>query len=158
MRQLFDVQYMAQALKNNALSERRKMIYMLLVLVGIVALYEVILGAGLIYNAWSAVQGVMLVTTSALGIVSAFWANQRYKGTNFIERYICLALPAGVLSAALSIAIYIPYELTRGDYDADAPIQLTGFDFTIACFIQLFYFVVIVYGLKLAAQKKQTGQ
>src|SRR5690242_21470685 len=107
---LWKAQVLAEELREDRVSEREKLGYLL---VGVVL--QVLLGRASILAALRSpaalLSSVVVLLLDVVGLVLVFRANAQGDGRQFVERYICLAVPLGIrmyaLYAGLALALYV---------------------------------------------------
>jgi hypothetical protein len=106
----WDIDSLAEKLRNNTLTERQSFYYLLLtLLLGLLSLSP----HDSNFSSWSNNKNYLMVfqivwlVTETVGVNMCFSAHQRSGGKDFIRQFICLSLPAGVRSAVYTVLLTI---------------------------------------------------
>jgi hypothetical protein len=117
---------LAEALKTKRLSQRQKMIYLAVMMLGVSLVVEVTawLGPGSgVTPAMGVIRGAVLSGITLWGVLACYQANRRGDDSEFIDRFVCLSLPLTIrvlivfslLAFALIIPVYLMMCLMMGD-------------------------------------------
>jgi hypothetical protein len=110
---LWRAKTLALDLRDGRVAERDKLGYLLVALV-----IQAIIGRASLLGALrslGAALGILVVLAiSVVGTIAAFRANRRGDGRQFLERYLCLAVPLGIQMYVGYAAVAVPIYLVTG--------------------------------------------
>jgi hypothetical protein len=112
---LWGVQALGEDLREDRLTEPTKALYLATSVV-----LGMVVGGGGVFRAGGQPYGLLIwmavVGCYGLGLLAAFQRNQAGDGIRFIERYICLGVPAFVRMICLMYGTYYALWMVAGDW------------------------------------------
>jgi len=107
-------------LKNEGLSEKEKLKYMLFWGVATLIASDPILHVGNPYTSTDTIISILMFIITIIGTVFCYKANKNGDNTDFITRYVCLSIPIGIkaitflillLTILITIAVTLDFEV-----------------------------------------------
>lgn len=123
---------LAEKLKNNALAEKSKVLYLLILVIPLWYMSTAHFNANIYYdykpNTYDFLFDAMLVVFPSITIILTYLINKKGDNKNFLERYICLILPTGIKSFTYLLpllAVGFALDSYNSDFYKNIPDNLT---------------------------------
>ncbi len=147
---------LAERLGANQVTEKEKFFYLIVAAVFLSIIMSQWMSNILYteYNQYAKISDILTICFSAIAIGILFYFNQKGDGKNFIERYICLSVPANVQFIILGVVIALFIELTP----LREPLTLQSGAFTLGDLIYesaaiLYIMLIQLHGIFIATDK-----